>query len=233
MYNPKDIIEILAGNVTPDPEPLRHPEISSEQLVERTGASTAGGVPAVTGLMYQFVPYIETATSLLEKFEDRPWPNGCGLDGIEPKRLGGLGLAMITPGAAKKRARPPSGISPESSPNPEWTFIIDLDWTNTAGSCFTIWVTRRACGACPVCGRPAKEAGVQKIITVDPHTTYALKVLYPQYAGEQFEVRTYFELANVSSSRWAGPVTLHDPCFYGRYLELSRRAAKGPGKDGH
>jgi Fe-S oxidoreductase len=64
---------------------------------------------------------------------------------------------------------------------------------------------------------------VKKIITVDPHTTYALKVLYPEYTGETFDVKAYFELINLKSNNGNGRVhvTLHDPCFYGRYLELS------------
>ena len=48
-----------------------------------------------------------------------------------------------------------------------------------------------------------------------------MKVLYPEVTGEVFEVRTYFELANIKASNGGGRVTLHDPCFYGRYLELS------------
>jgi Fe-S oxidoreductase len=48
-----------------------------------------------------------------------------------------------------------------------------------------------------------------------------LKVLYPKYTGVQFEVKAYFELVNFQSNNGAMQVTLHDPCFYGRYLELS------------
>ena len=66
-----------------------------------------------------------------------------------------------------------------------------------------------------------KKAGVKQIITVDPHTSYALKVLYPKYTGERFDVKTYFELVNLTSRNGSRRVTLHDPCFYGRYLELS------------
>jgi Fe-S oxidoreductase len=71
--------------------------------------------------------------------------------------------------------------------------------------------------------RTLKLHGVDKIITVDPHTTYALKELYPKYTGVSFEVQPYFTLLNLepASSNGRPPVTLHDPCFYGRYLKLS------------
>jgi Fe-S oxidoreductase len=71
-----------------------------------------------------------------------------------------------------------------------------------------------------------KQNGIKKLITVDPHTTYALKKLYPEYIGESFEVHAYFELLNLTSKNGPQRITLHDPCFYGRYLELSDVPAK-------
>ena len=56
---------------------------------------------------------------------------------------------------------------------------------------------------------------------MDPHTTYALKVLYPKYTGIEFDVKTYFELIDFEARDGDSQVTLHDPCFYGRYLKLS------------
>ena len=70
--------------------------------------------------------------------------------------------------------------------------------------------------------RTLKLHGVQKIITVDPHTTYALKELYPKYTGVSFEVQPYFALLRpdeVSRGNGRPPVAIHDPCFYGRYLK--------------
>jgi Fe-S oxidoreductase len=72
--------------------------------------------------------------------------------------------------------------------------------------------------------RTLKLHGVEKIITVDPHTTYALKELYPKYTGESFEVQPYFsrlQLRGPGGGNGQEPVAIHDPCFYGRYLKLS------------
>ena len=83
--------------------------------------------------------------------------------------------------------------------------------------------------------RTLKLHGVQKIITVDPHTTYALKELYPKYTGVSFEVEPYFALlqpGEVSRGNGRPPVAIHDPCFYGRYLKVSegpRRLLTGLG----
>ena len=57
---------------------------------------------------------------------------------------------------------------------------------------------------------------------MDPHTTYALKVLYPKYTGIHFEVKTYFELVHFKRG---GMVNNRSPsmipAFNGRYLSLS------------
>ncbi len=72
--------------------------------------------------------------------------------------------------------------------------------------------------------RTLKLHGVEKVITVDPHTTYALKELYPKYTGVSFDVQPYFALLRpqeVSGGNGRPAVAIHDPCFYGRYLKLS------------
>ncbi len=62
------------------------------------------------------------------------------------------------------------------------------------------------------------DAGVREIITVDPHTTYALIKLYPEYTGFEFEVKTYLELVRCDKIR--GSFTIHDPCYYARHLDF-------------
>jgi Fe-S oxidoreductase len=235
MYQPKDIIEILAGNVRRTRSPFGTPKFWVNNWWKGLGLRQQGESLLFTGLMYQFVPYIEKVTSFLEKFEDRPPAEWLRFGRYQPKRLGGLGLAMITPGAAKKRAQTvlrniariltQSGVDFYYQPRlDEYSGILLYDLGDQESF---------VAHARYVAGR-LKKAGVQKIITVDPHTTYALKVLYPKYTGEHFEVRTYFELANLPSQKGGGRVTLHDPCFYGRYLELSaapRRALERVGID--
>ncbi|MCE4605776.1 MAG: (Fe-S)-binding protein [Desulfurococcales archaeon] len=68
-----------------------------------------------------------------------------------------------------------------------------------------------------------------KVITVDPHTTYALKELYPRYVDNyNLEVVNYLELLyerqQEGKLRFAsgdkGEVVIHDPCYYARFLEI-------------
>jgi Fe-S oxidoreductase len=172
--------------------------------------------------MYQFVPYIEKATHYLERFEDTRLAGLVRYGKYQPKRLSGIGLAGITPRKEKWASNvilrdvanllTRSGVSFYYKPRlDEYSGILLYDLGDQAGF---------EAHAGFVAGK-LKKAGVHKIITVDPHTTYALKVLYPKYTGEHFEVKAYFELLDLRSRNGARQVTLHDPCFYGRYLELS------------
>ncbi|WP_244403159.1 (Fe-S)-binding protein [Ferroglobus placidus] len=62
-----------------------------------------------------------------------------------------------------------------------------------------------------------EKAGVKKIVTIDPHTTYALKHLYPE---NTFEVASYIELVKDLKGNVKEEVVIHDPCYYSRYLKL-------------
>ncbi len=82
-----------------------------------------------------------------------------------------------------------------------------------------------------------KEAGVKRLITVDPHTTNMLRSVYPKHVpGFDFEVRSYLEVlaehtlpTRKSLDRSA---TIHDSCVYARYegvLEPPRKLLAGSG----
>jgi len=150
-----------------------------------------------------------------------------------PKLLSGIGLALLTSKKEKEKAnrilRNIVKILKKSNVNfgyrpdlDDYSGILLYDLGDQEG------FVRHA----KFVAAKLKRAGITKIITVDPHTTYALKVLYPKYTGESFDVQAYFELVNFKSNNGTGRVTLHDPCFYGRYLELSdipRRVLTGLG----
>lgn len=66
------------------------------------------------------------------------------------------------------------------------------------------------------------------LITVDPHTTYILREVYPKFIeGFDLEVKSYIEvldelgidLRGKARPKW-GAVTIHDPCYYARYLSI-------------
>jgi len=224
MYNPKDIIDALAANVRKTRSPFGIPKCLDNTWWKKIPLPRESDALLFTGLMYQFNPYIEKFTQYLQKYEDTKL--GASLSRLArfaPSRLSGIGLAMMTPREEKERANKilrdiatiliKSRVDFYYKPDlDDYSGILLYDLGDQEG-----FVQH----AKYVAGK-LKKAGVKKIITVDPHTTYALKVLYPECTGETFDVKAYFELINLSSENGTGVhITLHDPCFYGRYLELS------------
>ncbi len=242
MYNHQDIISLLAANVRATKSPFGIPKPLVNTWWKGQGLGREGDVLLMTGLMYQLVPYIETVTRQLERFEDTRFMPYLAWARFVPKLLSGLGLAALTPAPAKDKAAlhlrdivaalRASGVSFGYRPElDEYSGILLYDLGDQES------FVRHA----RLVAERLAQAGVRRIITVDPHTTYALKVLYPRYVGAQFEVRTYFEALDMGTGGGAvaspdaggARLTLHDPCFYGRYLELSDLPRRLLGGLGH
>ena len=231
MYNPKDMIDLIADNVKKTKSPFGIPKFMANTWWKNTTVNRDGDALLFTGLMYQFMPYIDKTTHYLERYEDSGWANYLPYTKYIPKLLSGVGLALMTSGKEKKRSSQilqnivkilqksnvDFGYKPELD---DYSGILLYDLGDQEG-----FVQHAKFVAANL-----KKAGIKKIITVDPHTTYALKVLYPKYTGESFEIKTYFELMDITSNNGSRRVTLHDPCFYGRYLELSDVPQKVLGK---
>jgi len=231
MYNPRDMIDLIADNVKKTKSPFGIPKFMANTWWKNTTVNRDGDALLFTGLMYQFLPYIDKTTHYLELYEDTGWANYLSYTKYIPKVLSGVGLALLTSGKEKKRSSQilqnivkilkksnvDFGYKPELD---DYSGILLYDLGDQEG-----FVQHAKFVAANL-----KRERIKKIITVDPHTTYALKVLYPKYTGESFEVKTYFELINITSNNGSRRVTLHDPCFYGRYLELSDVPQKVLGK---
>ena len=222
MYNPLDIIDIIACNVRRTRNPFGIPRSLLNRWYRRLDIPRQGDAMLFTGLMYQFAPYIERSTQYLAKFEDTPWARYIRLAGFAPPYLAGLGLSVMTPGSEKKKfdaiLQNIAGVLTASRVDffyrPEldhYSGILLYDLGDQDG------FTKHARY---VAGK-LKAAGIKRLVTVDPHTTYALKVLFPRYADAHFDIKTYFELVDFQPGKGHRRITLHDPCFYGRYLELS------------
>lgn len=227
MYNPKDIIDLIADNVKKTKNPFGVPKFAINNWWKKAGLRSEGDSLLFTGLMYQFVPYIEKSTTYLARFEDTGWARFIKYGKYMPKLVSGLGLAAITPGKEKKKfngiLKDIAGILAKSKVD----FFYDPDLDDYSGVLlYDLGDQEGFVRHAKYVAAKLKKNGIRKLITVDPHTTYAMKILYPKYTGESFEVHTYFELLNLTSSNGSRRITLHDPCFYGRYLELSEVPAR-------
>jgi len=222
MYNPKDIIDLIADNVKKTKSPFGIPKFMVNTWWKDLTLPAKGDALLFTGLMYQFVPYIEKSTRYLEQFEDTRHADYVRYTKYVPNYLAGMGLALLTPAKEKKRFNAILQNIAKILIKSKVDFFYRPELDDYSGILLydlgdqEIFVRHAEFVATKL-----KRAGVKTLITVDPHTTYALKVLYPKYTGQSFEVQTYFELVNFTSNNGDQRVTLHDPCFYGRYLELS------------
>ncbi len=222
MFNPRDIIDIIAGNVKATRNPFGIPKFLVNRWHKGTNLPREGDAMLFTGLMYQFVPYIETSTKYLARYEDTPLGDSIRFAKYIPSILSGIGLSMITSGNEKKKysviLRDIAKILKAS----EVDFFYRPDLDDYSGVLlYDLGDQEGFVKHARYVAEKLKQAGIKKLITVDPHTTYALKVLFPQYVDAHFEVQTYFELTNFQSKNGHRRIVLHDPCFYGRYLALS------------
>jgi Fe-S oxidoreductase len=230
MFNPTDIIDLIATNVRKTRNPFGLPNSTLNTWWQGTAGFTRrpGDALLFTGLMYQAIPYIEATTRYLERLEGTRWANYlrfARLSRYIPSFLVSRGFALLTSKAEKHQfngiLRSICSLLTKSGVDffyhPEMDFysgILLYDLGDQEG-----FVEHARFVA-----RNLKLHGVKKIITVDPHTTYALKELYPKYTGVSFDVQPYFAMLQpekVSRGNGKPPVAIHDPCFYGRYLKLS------------
>lgn len=227
MYDPKAIIETIAGNLRSTRNPFGIPKSLVNRWWTKADLPRQGESLLFTGLMYQFIPYIEKSTDYLARFEDGTLASYVGLARYMPSYLSGLGLAMLTKRREKTRYNQilrdiarilqASGVDFGYDPKlDEYSGVLLYDLGDKEGFAeHARWVAGKL-----------RAAGIKRLITVDPHTAYALKELFPKYTGETFEVTPYFELIDLQPPEDTRQVTLHDPCFYGRYLGLSDVPAK-------
>ena len=227
MYHPKDIIDLIADNVAKTKNPFGVPKFVINNWWKGLDILREGDSLLFTGLMYQFVPYIEKSTAYLARFEDTGWARLIKYGKYMPKLISGLGLAAMTPGKEKRKFNGMltdiAGILARS--NVDFFYNPELD-DYSGVLLYDLGDQENFVRHATYVAAKLKKHGIRKLITVDPHTTYAMKVLYPKYTGESFEVRTYFELLNLTPSNGSRRIALHDPCFYGRYLELSEVPAR-------
>lgn len=232
MFEPQVIIDLIAANVRKTHNPFGIPTSQLNTWWREVGGFTRrpGDALLFTGLMYQAIPYLDATTRYLEPLEDSRWAGALRwgrLNRYVPSYLVGRGFSLLT---SKKEKKKFNGILQaiyrllqESGAgvfyHPEMDFysgILLYDLGDQEG-----FVEHARFVA-----KNLRLHGVDKLITVDPHTTYALKELYPKYTGETFEVTPYFSLLRLSRSgngNGQPPVVFHDPCFYGRYLKLSEQ----------
>lgn len=227
MYNPLAIVNTIAANVRRTHNPFGIPKFMLNSWSNGLNLPKEGDALLFTGFMYQFAPYIEKSTSYLAKYEDTSISRYVGMAKLMPSYLSGLGLAAMTSGKEKKRYNQilRNIVKILRASGVDFCFRPDLD-EYSGVLLYDLGEQEGFLAQARYVADKLRRAGVRKLITVDPHTTYALKELYTRYLDEKFEVHSYVELIDVKTQAPPSRVTVHDPCFYGRYTGLSQVPAQ-------
>ena len=221
--------ELIAANVRKTRNPFGAPAATINTWWKGSPGSTRrpGDALLFTGLMYQSIPYIEATTRYLERFEGTGWADYLRFSSLTrhvPGFLVGWGFALMISKTEREKF---NGIlhsvrSLLEKSGVDFFYSPELDFYSGI-LLYDLGDQESFEEHARFVARNLERQGIKKIITVDPHTTYALKELYPKYIGARFEVQPYFTLLKPKAvgSNGRPAVALHDPCMYGRYLKLS------------
>ena len=110
MFNPRDVIDLIALNVRKSRNPFGIPNSQLNAWWRDLPAFTRrpGSALLFTGLMYQAIPYIEATTSYLERLEDSPRADYLRFGGLSrylPASLVGRGLSFLTTKLGDKKVQ--------------------------------------------------------------------------------------------------------------------------------
>ncbi len=178
-----------------------------------------------TGGLYQLMPYINAFVKYLELLESRP-SGGFILKFARKMGLTGLASALAKPD--KKQVEyshkvlksiimllKNAGISFAYNPNADGysgVLLYDMGLDDV----FKKHAERIY--------EKLKKYGAKRIITIDPHTTFIMEKVYPNYIkGFDIEVINYIKLLaskGIVKKGQNGRVVIHDPCLYARELGI-------------
>ena len=103
MYKPRDIIELIAGNVKKTGNPFGASSRVINGWWKNVPLPREGDGLLFTGLMYQSVPFIEKTTTYLERYEDAALGKYVKYGRFVPKLLVGWGFALLASKEEKRK----------------------------------------------------------------------------------------------------------------------------------
>jgi len=227
MVDLDQILDLLSENTRKTGLPVPIPPDEIYKWAEPLSLSREGDVYLFTGALYQLVPYIESLIGYLESMEER---------GARSRFMMRASRILSAIPKLSKLALRPSKESVENSrrilrsiarllksSGVEYAYLYEDDMYSGILLYDMGLEEDFSSHANKVYGR-LKARGARKVITVDPHTTHALRDVYPKYIdGYDLEVVNYLELLSgylgevAGEQESKGSVVIHDPCYYARF----------------
>ncbi|RUM47194.1 MAG: (Fe-S)-binding protein [Hyperthermus sp.] len=216
-----DIIRYIVENTLETGFPVPAPRDVAYRWALNRNIPRRGRVYLYTGALYQLVPYIDASVKSMERFGRLP---GLG----KAARL--LSRTRLTGIAIRPRReliewseRVVASIASLAVRNVEGLAYLYEDDRYSGVLLYEIGAEDAFLKHASRVYAALKERGVEKLITIDPHTTYVMRDIYPKFIdGYDIDVVNYLEVMkdHQASRVLKGKVTIHDPCLYARTLNI-------------
>jgi len=209
MFDPRKVVRIIIRNLKEVGNPLGI-KLDTKIL----GYKESGEFTLYTGMLYQMVPYINRINSIMKILEN-------GFERIAffvhplSKFLKLTSKDDYYIGILRK-------IWEILEKEVDFSYYPDIDLYSGV-ILYEMGCDRDFVEYANIVTEKLEENGIKKLITIDPHTTYALKILYPEFVGAKFKVKNYLELLNSSLGmmrKKERKIVFHHPCYYSRYLGM-------------
>lgn len=220
MIKPKLILDFLNKNLAKTGNPLGIENALVNKWWEKKRIKSEGEWLFFTGSLYQLTPYIESLVKYIEKLENSKLQSILKFANFSSSLNSYLLRAMTPKNAIDEVNRILTKIYDLLNTSVDVFYIPEIDLYSGI-LLYELGDDRNFVEHSRSLIEKLERSEIKKIVTADPHTTYALKFLYPKLFGTNFEVRSYLELIEPKQISRNEEFVIHDPCYYGRTLEIS------------
>ncbi len=232
-----EVIGILADNLRIRKSVLPIPKRNVVRWAKGLKLPRGGTTVLYTGMMYQLIPYIEGLVEAEKKLGKSPLARLTWL-GRAVNRVVNVSAFMARPSARLRDEynRVPRDVATLlQQAGVEFGYLYEDDLYSGALA-HDLGADEVVVAHAQKVYATLKKNGVERVITIDPHTTNMLRSVYPKLVpGYDIEVKTYLEALLEKDPEvrktLEDQVTIHDPCVFARYenivdepRELLRRA---------
>jgi Fe-S oxidoreductase len=223
----------LADNMARTGDPLGFKSVYWTDWARGLDLPLGGETILYTGRMYQMLPYASMTTGLVE--QARPLLSRKGLSQLVSlgSRLAGEALVRLKAGGAghirAKGEKALKGIAAALSKLGHKVGYLYEKEPYSGVLLHDLGLEEFLLPHLKLVMRTFQDHGIKQVICVDPHTTYMLRQIYPQYLpGYDLAVKHYLEIiapqkeALTQAAKATPPrdFVIHDPCVMARNLEM-------------
>lgn len=229
----REILRMLAENVSKTGFPVPIPREAVYSWAVPLNIPRGKPIAIYTGALYQLIPYINSLVKRLEDLEKR----STGAVALRVARVIGkvVDLSKIVAKPDKKDVEWAERVLRSisrllSAAGVDYGYVYEHDlYSGTL--LYDLGLDDALANHAQRVYNSLKNAGVEKVITLDPHTTHVLREAYPRYIdGFDIDVVNYLELLSRgdmefrdgNGEKWV----IHDPCFYARHLGIIEQPRK-------